>query len=237
MCLAPVGWMPEKTRIEVTSRRSWSRWVHVSGRGGSSAGLRLARGAMTNRSGRRRSHLEDRAKAATTLDLDDSHACNLVARLLAGADGPSAARMARAARRRGCRRTAEGEPAARLRGRGARPPRQPREGDRRAGVPAPGRRLRRVVQRDLDDADPREAEDHAADVRRPHLRRDAAGREGGADRGPVHEAALGAVRAGRRRGDPELPRSHGPRRRPHRRGARSPTLDGWSRVTTSLRRR
>ena len=135
--------------------------------------------------------------------------------------------MARRRRRRGGGRAPDGEPAARLRRRGARAARQPREGDRRPRVPAPGGRLRRVVQRDLDDAHPREAEDHAADVRRADLRRDAAGREGGADRRPVHEAALRAVRAGRRRGDPELPRPHGPRRRPHRRGARPrPSTNG-----------
>ena len=85
------------------------------------------------------------------------------------------------------------------------------QGARGTGLPAPGRRLRRVVQRALDDAHPREAEDHAADVRGAHLRRDAARGEGGADRGPVHEASLRADR--RRHRLAEFPRPHGPRRR------------------------
>ena len=163
----------------------------ISGRGSSSAGLRLARGAMTNGCGRR-SHTRRIEQKRTTLD-NGSHIRNLVARLLAGAarrssspSGPTPPRAAAAVER------LKASAAARLRRRGAGAARQPREGDRRPRVPAPGGRLRRVVQRALDDADPREAEDHAADVRRAHLRRDAAGREGGADRRPVHEAALGA---------------------------------------------
>ena len=58
-------------------------------------------------------------------------------------------------------------------------------------------------------------EDHAADGRRAHLRRDAAGRQGGPDRGPVRQAPLLAGRAGRRGGAAELPRPHGARRRAH----------------------
>ena len=69
-------------------------------------------------------------------------------------------------------------------------------------VPAPGGRLRRVVPRlraaDRDGAAysavrPRTAEDPAADVRRAHLRRRAAGGEGRPDRRPVRQAALGAA--------------------------------------------
>ena len=110
--------------------------------------------------------------------------------ILAGAARAPAAGVARSGGCRGFGRAAEDLAAARLRGRGARAAGAAREDDRPARVPAPGRRLRRVVQRDLDDADPREAEDHAADVRRAHLRRGAAGREGRADRRAVHEAAL-----------------------------------------------
>ncbi len=86
-------------------------------------------------------------------------------------------------------------------------------------LPGAGRRLRRVLQRAVGDPDPREAEDHAADVRRAHVRRDAAGGEGRPHRWAVHEAALGRVRARRRRRDPEFPGPHGERRRPDRRGA------------------
>ena len=76
--------------------------------------------------------------------------------------------------------------------------------------------------------DPREAEDPAADVGRAHLRRDAAGREGRADRRPVREAALGADRARRRRRDPVASAAtwSTTTRRPPRRAC--PTRSGWS---------
>ena len=56
-------------------------------------------------------------------------------------------------------------------------------------VPAPGRRLRRVVPRRLGAGDSRAPEGVAADVRRPHIRGDAPGREGGEDRWAVREVS------------------------------------------------
>ena len=67
------------------------------------------------------------------------------------------------------------------------------------GVPAAGRRLRRVVRRLLGHQHPREAEDHPADGGRVDLRLDAAGGQAGPDRRPVRQAALVAHRAGGRR--------------------------------------
>src|SRR5690242_8427363 len=67
MCLAPVAWMPEKTRIEVTSRRSWSAGSDQRTRR-SNAGLRLARGATTNGCMRRRSRPQDRANSGLYTD-------------------------------------------------------------------------------------------------------------------------------------------------------------------------
>ena len=67
--------------------------------------------------------------------------------------------------------------------------------------------------------DPREAEDPAADVGRADVRRDAARGEGRPDSGPVHQAALGADRAHRRRRAAVVPRPHGERRRADPRGA------------------
>ncbi len=84
----------------------------------------------------------------------------------------------------------EGAAAARLRRRGAALREQLAKVADRPRVPAPGGRLRRVVPRALADADPRAAEDPAADGGRAHLRRGAAGAEGRADRRPVREAAL-----------------------------------------------
>ena len=165
------------------------------------------------------------------------HIGDLEAGFVAGAARAPAACVARPGGSRGCRRAAEDVAAARVRRRGAGAAGAAREDDRPARVPAPGRRLRRVVQRALDDADPREAEDHAADVRRAHVRRDAAGREGGADRRAVHEAAVGRVRGRRRRGDPVVPRAHGERRRAARPRRACRIRGGCSRGTTSRRRR
>ena len=64
-----------------------------------------------------------------------------------------------------------------------------RRGGRRARVPPRGRRVRRVVPRPLGRPHPREAEDHAADGGRPHLRRHAPGGEGGADRRTARKGA------------------------------------------------
>ena len=191
--------------VVVDGRAEWGSADEAA----SSAGLRLARGATTNGTRRRKSHWHDRRNGCHIRDVETG--------FVAGAPRAPAARVARAG-------DAAAVAVARLKaspplvfaGRGAGAPRPACEGDRPARVPASGRRLRRVVQRALDDADPREAEDHAADVGRAHVRRDAAGREGGADRGPVHEAALGRVRGRRRRGDPVVPRSHGERRRARR---------------------
>ena len=75
-----------------------------------------------------------------------------------------------------------------------------RRGRGRPRVPAAGGRLRRVVPRHLRGHDPREAQDPAADVRRPDLRRRAAGGQGRPHRRAVREAPLGAhgARGGRR---------------------------------------
>ena len=82
-------------------------------------------------------------------------------------------------------------------------------------VPAPGRRVRGVVPRPIRGPHPREAEDHAADGGRAHLRRHAPGRQGRALRGPAREGAHVADGRGRGGRDPLLPRAHDPRRRAH----------------------
>ena len=65
----------------------------------------------------------------------------------------------------------------------------------------------------------------------------AAGREGGADRRPVREAALGAHREHRRRRAAVVPRAHGQRRRADRRGPHARSRTAWCRPTTSRPRR
>ena len=112
-----------------------------------------------------------------------------------------------------------------------------RRGRRRPRVPAPGRRLRRVVPRLHGGRDPREAEDPAPDGGRAHLRRGAAGAEGRADR-----RASSRSRA-RRRSSASATSSCRPSagtwstttRRPPRRAC--PTRSGCCRPTTSRPRR
>src|SRR5204863_8524787 len=106
-------WMPEKTRIWVTSRGSWSRWVVSADEAAVSAGLRLARGATTKRCGRRsplRLRIEENPGHYT--DCSGNRLLNLVAVLLARAPGAAAAGMARRGRGGRGARPPEGEPAA-----------------------------------------------------------------------------------------------------------------------------
>src|SRR5438445_4675532 len=117
MCLAPVAWMPEKTRIELTSS---GRRNAESADEAVRASLRLARGARTNGDRRRRSCGQDRAIWG-----DGYHLANLGARLLARADGAATTRVAGRCGRRGVGRAPPREPAARLRRRGAQPAREP----------------------------------------------------------------------------------------------------------------
>ena len=114
--------------------------------------------------------------------LDGRHRADLVARLVARALRAAAARLARRGRARGRARAAAALPPLVFAGEARDAARRARRGRRGARVPAPGRRLRRVVPRLLGDRDPREAEDPAADGGRAHLRRGAAGREGRPDR-------------------------------------------------------
>ena len=58
------------------------------------------------------------------------------------------------------------------------------------GLPAPGRRLRRVLRRLLGRRHPRQAQGHPADGRRAHLLRRRAGGEGRPHRRPVRQAPL-----------------------------------------------
>ncbi|CAK7285324.1 2-keto-3-deoxy-D-arabino-heptulosonate-7-phosphate synthase II [Streptomyces misionensis JCM 4497] len=92
------------------------------------------------------------------------------------------------------------------------------DGGRRQGrgVPAPGRRLRRVVRRRGRRADPRQAQDAAPDGRRPHLRGLGARGEGRPDCRAVLQAALQADRDPRRRDPPGVPGRLRERLRLHR---------------------
>ncbi len=110
-------------------------------------------------------------------------------------------------------------PAPRLRRRGPQPDRRPGRGRPGAGLPAPGRRLRRVLRRLLGRPDPGQVEGHPADGGRPHLRGRRPGGEGRPHRRPVREAPV--RRRPRRVGQTELevvPRPHGERRRLRPRG-------------------
>ena len=73
-------------------------------------------------------------------------------------------------------------------------------GGPRRGLPAPGRRLRRVLRRVHGRQHPGQAQDHPADGGRPHLRRRRPGGEGRPHRRPVRQAPLGRHRAHRRHG-------------------------------------
>ena len=161
----------------------------------------------------------------------------LVALLVARTSGAPAARLAGPCSRPASRGADHSHAAARLRRRGAEPARAARRGRGGARVRPPGRRLRRVVPR-LERPEPAgEAEDHAPDVGDAHLRSERAGREGGADRRPVREAALPAD------GDRGRPRparrsaatSSTARSRRSRRGCRTPSA--CSRPTTRRRPR
>src|SRR5437868_6459134 len=134
MCLSPVAWMPEKTRIEFTSSESWEyagcdqRTRRPSARASASpAGPRPATAG-----GEGHGHRIDEKEARNSrlyTDCSDHRLFDLVADLLARVAGAAAAGVARCGRGGGRARAAEGEPAARLRRRGARPPREPRAGD------------------------------------------------------------------------------------------------------------
>src|SRR3954447_12653147 len=136
MCLAPVAWMPEKTRMEVTS--VWSQGRSISGRGGleqdsaTPAGPRPASAGSEIHARR----IEQKSSLHWGNGSDLSH---LVARLLAGAPGAPAARVAGRGDRRGGGRAPERKPAARLRRRGAEPPRGIGTRLGRPGVPVAGR--------------------------------------------------------------------------------------------------
>ena len=84
-------------------------------------------------------------------------------------------------------------------GRGAQAQAQARQGRRRQGFPAPGRRLRRKLRRAFRRQYPRFLPRLPADGGDPDLRRRPAGGEGRPHRRPVRQAALGADRNGRRR--------------------------------------
>src|SRR3954454_8356371 len=152
MCFSPVAWMPEKTRIEVTSSGLWVRRVKSADEASAWDRASPAQPRPTGAGGEGHARRIDEKRGHYT-GCSDRHILSLDAFLLARAPGAAAAGVAR--RRRGRRRdrAAEGEPAARLRGRAAHPAPQPRPRDRGPRLPAPGRRLRRVVQRALDDAD------------------------------------------------------------------------------------
>ena len=216
----------------------------VDGRAGSgqrtrrlSAGLRLARGAMTNGCGRRRSSRRIE-KPVSTLDRWPSRPATWSPEswrerpALQQPEWPDAApRPPRSTR-------LKASPPLVFAGEARAAARQPRARsiDGRAFLLQAGDCVESFNELSTM-RDPREAEDHAPDVRRAHVRRDAAGGQGRADRGPVHEAALGRVRARRRRARSRA--SAGTwsttTRRPPRRA--SPIRSGWSRATTSRRRR
>ena len=161
----------------------------------------------------------------------------LDALLVARAARAAAAGVARPGRASTPSGSASGAAAARLRRRGAGAPRGARRGGRGPRVPAPGRRLRRVVPRRLGGRDPRAAQGAAADVRRPDVRRDAARRQGRPDRRAVREAAHRADRDGRRRRASVVPRPRDPLRRADARGARArPGADGAGATTRPSRR-
>ena len=155
----------------------------------------------------------------TTLNADGCDEALLDAFLVAVASCAPPARLAERGAGRGRAGPPRGRAAARVRRRGAPAPLRARRGRRGSRVPAPGGGMRRVVPRPLGRPHPREAEDHAPDGGRAHVRRHASGREGRADRRPAREGALVADGGRRRPGDPVVPRTHDQRRRPERRGA------------------
>ena len=108
---------------------------------------------------------------------------------------------------------------------------------RGTGVPAAGRRLRRVVRGVLGGLDPRAAQGHPADGGGADLLRRRADREGRPHRGAVREAALLGHRDDRRRRAAQLPRSPGERHRVHRSGAHPGARIACCRRTTSRRPR
>ena len=101
------------------------------------------------------------------------------------------------------------------------------------GVPAPGRRLRRVLRLVLGRHHPGQAQGHPPDGGRPDLRVGRAGGEDGADRGAVRQAPVGGHRDGRRRGAARLPGPHGQRPGARRPRPGCPTRSGCWRPTTS----
>ena len=95
------------------------------------------------------------------------------------------------------------------------------------GLPAPGRRLRRDVRRQHRNAHPQQHPGIAADGRGADLRREHAGGQGGAHRGPVRQTAI----VGHRRARVEvLPRRHGQRVHAGRAGTRTRSVTPGSRL-------
>ena len=148
----------------------------------------------------------------------------LAHRLVARPPGRPTARLAR---RRGAetRRGQAGHPAP-PGGGGRGPPAHGVAGRGGPGprLPAPGRRLRRVVRGLRRRQHPGQAQGHPADGGGPHLRRRGPGGQGGEDRRPVRQASLLAHRAGRRPRARGLPGPHGQRRAVRRR--RPPARSG-----------
>src|SRR3954468_9371409 len=136
MCLAPVAWIPEKTRMEVTS--VWSQGAGRSaGRGGLEQDSATPAGPRPASAGSE-IHAQRIEQKSSLHWGNGSDVPHLVARLLAGAPGAPAARVAGRRDRRGGGRAPEREPAARLRGRGAEPPRGAGARLGRPGVPVAG---------------------------------------------------------------------------------------------------
>src|SRR6476469_909574 len=113
MCLAPVAWMPEKTRMEVAS--VWSQELKtISGRGGLEQDSATPAGPRPASAGSE-VHARRIEQKSSLHWVNGSHVTHLVAGLLAGAHRASAARVAGRRRGRRLARAPEGEPAARLR--------------------------------------------------------------------------------------------------------------------------
>ena len=123
--------------------------------------------------------------------------------------------------RAGVEEAPRGVAAAGVRRRGSGAARGAGRGRRGARLPAAGGRLRRGVRRVPSEPHPRHLPGAAADGGGAHLRRGAAGGQGGPHGGAVRQAALGADREPGRRRAAELPRRHRQRHRVRRRGARA----------------
>ena len=124
---------------------------------------------------------------------------DLDAHLVAGPHGCPAARLARPRRPRSRHQGPVHLSPAGVRRRGPRPHRLAGPGRQRRGLPAPGRRLRRVVRRLLGRRHPQQAPGHPADGGRAHVLVRRPGREGRAHRRSVRQAPLVRHRDRRRR--------------------------------------